>query len=153
MRLIEAAEAPALAGRVHFEGFVPDPRSYLASADVFASSAQSDTWPVVLNEAREAGCAIVAVRSPGQVAALDDAQAGVLVQPGDAVAMAQAVTALLQDPVRREQWQQRARHGLERLTVARMHAAYLEIYRESLAAHAAQEADPGLEPPRHRGPI
>lgn len=149
MRLIEEADAPALAGRVHFEGFVKDPRSYLAAADVFVSSAQSDTWPVVLNEAREAGCAIVAVRSPGPVAALDDGKAGTLVQSGDAAAMAHAITTLLQDPARLKQWQQHAKEGLERLTVARMHAAYLDIYRESLAARAAHEADPTFQSPGH----
>ncbi|RKP45312.1 glycosyltransferase family 4 protein [Pararobbsia silviterrae] len=150
MRMIEAVSAPAFAGRVHLEGFVRDPRSYLASADVFVSGAVSDTWSVVLNEAREAGCAIVAARAPGAMAALDEANAGWLVQPGDATAMAHVVTTLFDDPALREAWAQRARQGLERLSVARMHAAYLEIYRESLAARAAHANDARFEPKRHR---
>jgi glycosyltransferase involved in cell wall biosynthesis len=138
-RLAEEANAPVFESHVHVEGFIRDPRGYLAAADLFIASAPSDTWPVALNEAREAGCAIVAVRSPGSIAALDDAKAGVFVQSGDAQAMAHAIITLLREPALREHWQQRAKQGLERLSVARMHAAYLEIYRESLAARAADE--------------
>ncbi|MEJ0003507.1 MAG: glycosyltransferase family 4 protein [Pararobbsia sp.] len=131
--------------RVHLEGFVTDPRAYLAQADVFAFAAPDDAWPVVINEAREAGCAIVAVRSDGAAAALDDGQAGLLVAAHDPAALADALAALLGDPVQRERWRGRARTGLERLSVAHMHGAYLDIYRASLAAQGGRRADHSFE--------
>lgn len=149
MQLTEAANAPEFKGRVHLEGFVRDPRAYLAEADVFAYAAACDTWPIALNEAREAGCAIVAVRAPGPVAALDDAKAGIVVAPGDHAAMAQAIVSLLEDSKQRDQWRQRAREGLDRLSVASMHGAYLDIYRASLAARASHESDTASESPGH----
>lgn len=135
-RLAEAIEAPELAGRVHIEGFARDPRGYLASADVVVSGALAETWPVVINEAREAHCAIIAFRSPGTAGALEDGRAGVLVQPGDTTAMAHAISTLLLEPALRDHWRKRAGEGLERIGVARMHAEYLAIYRESLTARA-----------------
>lgn len=149
MRLVEAANAPEFKDRVHLEGFVRDPRAYLAAADVFVSTVASDTWPVALNEAREAGCAIVASRAPGPVAALDDAQAGIVVSAGDHDAMAQAVVSLLNDSAQRDHWRQRAREGLDRLSVAKMHDAYLDIYRASLAARTSNESDTTSESPGH----
>ncbi|WP_175103029.1 glycosyltransferase [Pararobbsia alpina] len=144
-RLEELAASLRIAGRVHFEGFVPDPRGYFAEADVFALAAAHDAWPVVLNEAREAGCAIVAVRSGGSFAALDGGKAGQLVAPDNPAALAEALVSLLDDAVLRETWRQRARVGIERLSVERMHHEYLDIYRASLAARASQRADPSFE--------
>jgi glycosyltransferase involved in cell wall biosynthesis len=144
-RLEEQAALLRIAARVHFEGFVPDPRGYFAQADVFAVAAAHDAWPVVLNEAREAGCAIVAVRSNGSFAALDGGKAGQLVAPDNPAAFAEALVSLLDDATLRETWRQHARLDLERLSVERMHREYLDIYRASLAARASQRADHSFE--------
>jgi glycosyltransferase involved in cell wall biosynthesis len=144
-RLEEQAASLQIAGRVHFEGFVPDPRGYFAAADVFALAAPQDAWPVVLNEAREAGCAIVAVRSGGSFAALAGGKAGQLVAADKPAALADALISLLDDATLRETWRRQAREGIEQLSVERMHREYLDIYRASLAARATQRADHSFE--------
>jgi glycosyltransferase involved in cell wall biosynthesis len=147
-RLEDQVVSLKLTGHVHFMGFMPDPRGYFAAADVFAFAAEHDAWPVVLNEAREAGCAIVAPRSGGAAAALDEGEAGMLVAPGDPAAFAEAIAALLGDAALRETWRQRAQTGLERLGVERMHREYLDIYRASLAARGSPRADHTFESSR-----
>ena len=137
-----------ISANVHLEGFVPDPRGYLAQADVFALVAANDGWPVAINEAREAGCAIVAAHSSAAAAALDEGSAGLLVAADDPAALAEAFAALLSDTAQRDTWRVRARTGLERLSVERMHRAYLDIYRASLAARASQRADHSFESSR-----
>jgi glycosyltransferase involved in cell wall biosynthesis len=144
-RLEEQAASLRMTARVHFEGFVSDPRGYFAQADVFALAAPQDAWPVAINEAREAGCAIVAVRSGGSFAALDGGKAGQLVAPDNPAALAQTIGSLLDDETLRETWRQQARVGIERLSVERMHREYLDIYRASLAARANQRADHSFE--------
>ncbi len=52
------AQQLGLAASLHFAGFLADPRAYLAEADVFVMPAHQAAAPLVLNEARAAGCAI-----------------------------------------------------------------------------------------------
>jgi glycosyltransferase involved in cell wall biosynthesis len=144
-RLEDQAVSLRIANRVHFEGFVADPRGYFAEADVFALAAAQDAWPVVLNEAREAACAIVAVRSGGSVAALDDGRAGLLVTAENPAALAEGLVSLLGDAPLRERLRERARIGLESFSVEHMHREYLDIYRASLAARARQRSNHSFE--------
>ena len=66
-----------------------------------ASSGDQDGLPVSLLEAMAAGCAVVGSRIPGIDAAVLDGDSGVLVPPGDPVALAAALAVLLGDPDRR----------------------------------------------------
>ncbi len=86
-----------IAPYVHFTGFVADPRPYLASADVFALISHQDPCPLVITEAREAGCAIVAPRVGGIPEMLDGGAAGVLVPAGDPSQTAAKLRWLLLD--------------------------------------------------------
>ena len=46
--------------RIHFEGFQSVPQAYMLSADVFVLASRRESFDLVLIEARQAGCAIVA---------------------------------------------------------------------------------------------
>lgn len=63
-----------------------------------AANGDRDGLPVALLEAMSAGCAIVASAVPGIVDVLRDGENGLLVPPGDAVALAAALDRLLDDP-------------------------------------------------------
>ena len=65
---------------VHFVGAVNDPRPLLSAADIFVLPSRADPAPLVLSEAREAGCAIVASNVDGIPELLDGGDAGILVR-------------------------------------------------------------------------
>lgn len=122
-----------IADGVHFTGFVADARPYFASADVFALLSRQDPSPLVIAEAREAGCAIVAARVGGIPEMLDDGAAGVLVPVGDPVQAAAKLRWLLIDGQARGQFAARARQNLQRLSVERVSGEYMAIYQHTLA--------------------
>ncbi|MFM0050279.1 glycosyltransferase family 4 protein [Caballeronia grimmiae] len=122
-----------IADAVEFTGFVADPRPYLACADVFALASHQDPCPLVIAEAREAGCAIVATRVGGIPDLLDDGAAGVLVPPGDPAQFAAKLRWLLIDSQARGQYAVRATENLERLSVERVAADYMTVYQQTLA--------------------
>ncbi|QSN60231.1 MULTISPECIES: glycosyltransferase family 4 protein [unclassified Caballeronia] len=126
-----------LQSAVHFTGFVTDPRPYLANADVFALLSHQDPCPLVIAEAREAGCAILATRVGGIPELLDGGGAGVLVAPGDPAQAAAKLRWLLLDSQARSQYAARAREDIQRLSVERVGSDYVAIYQQTLAEREA----------------
>jgi len=90
----------------------------LVVPSVTAASGDQDGLPVVLLEGMAAGCAIVASRLPGLDIAVRDGNAGVLVPPGDAAALAAELRRLLDDPDRRERLGAAARARADQFSVA-----------------------------------
>jgi colanic acid/amylovoran biosynthesis glycosyltransferase len=89
-----------------------------------AASGDQDGLPVTLLEAMALGCAVVASEIPGIDAAVVHGESGVLVPPGDAQALADAVEALLADPDRRAKLGAAARSRAEEFSVAGFGARY-----------------------------
>ncbi|MFM0522043.1 MULTISPECIES: glycosyltransferase family 4 protein [Caballeronia] len=121
-----------IAEATHFTGFVADARPYLASADIFALLSREDPGPLVIAEAREAGCAIVATRVGGIPEMLDDGAAGVLVTAGDIEQAAAKLRWLLLDRQARGQLAARARQNLQPLSVERVCSEYMAVYQQTL---------------------
>ncbi len=134
----QRAEFEALAARgpvrdrIHFEGFQRDPTPWLRAADAFVLASHRESFPIVIGEARAAGCAIVATAVDGVPEALDDGRAGVLVPAHDPSRLAEALNALLADPARRAQRAAAARSGLDRFRVERMVAETVALYRSAI---------------------
>jgi phosphatidylinositol alpha-mannosyltransferase len=79
-----------------------DKAAFLRSVDVYcAPNLLGESFGVVLIEALAAGAPIVASDLDAFARVLEDGAAGVLVRRGDAAALAEALNALLGDPVRR----------------------------------------------------
>lgn len=131
-RFEEQARRSAVADRVHFHGFQRDPQPFLRAADVFVLASRRESFPIVIGEARAAGCAIVATAVDGVPESLDGGRAGLLVPALDPGALATALTALLADPDRRRALAQAATEGLDRYHVSRMVDETLALYRTSL---------------------
>ena len=142
-----------IASVVHFTGFVADPRPYYAEADVFALLSREDPAPLVIAEAREAGCAIVATRVGGIPEMLDEGASGVLVPPGEPAQAAAKLHWLLLDAQARGQYAVRARQNLQPLSLERVSGEYMTVYQHALAERASMKhSQLALDARRARAP-
>jgi glycosyltransferase involved in cell wall biosynthesis len=121
---------------VTFTGGLEDPRSYMAAADIFVLASIADPAPLVLSEARQFGCAIIATDVDGIPEMLDHGAAGVLVPPASPEMLARAILDLLQDANLRAQYGRRARTGIARFSVERVAREALAVYQEAMRSHS-----------------
>jgi glycosyltransferase involved in cell wall biosynthesis len=75
---------------------------FLSSLDIVVIPSRYEGSPLTLFEAMALGKAIIASRIPGITEVLEPSNAGVLVPPGDADALALAIRSLVAEPARRE---------------------------------------------------
>jgi glycosyltransferase involved in cell wall biosynthesis len=125
------ARSLGLASRVHLLGLRSDVAAVLAAADVFVLPSLAEGLPLALLEAMFAGCPIVA-SGVGEVGrALADGEAGLLVEPGNATALAAALDDVLSSPARAAQLGTRAaRRAATTYDISQMVAQYGGIYGE-----------------------
>lgn len=123
------------AERVLFTGKLPVQEVWRRydSAALVALPSQFDNFPYTCLEAMARGKAIVGSRMGGMADMLDEGAAGVLIDPTDAGALAQAVADLLNDPQRRDLLGRRARARFEsRYSLPVVAAATESFYREAV---------------------
>jgi glycosyltransferase involved in cell wall biosynthesis len=97
-RVRSRCDAGALAGRVAFAGHQDDPVPWLDALDIVVIASRSEGGPLVLGEAMALGKPVVATRVGAIGEVLEDGVSGLLVPPGDALAMAAAIRRLADDP-------------------------------------------------------
>jgi glycosyltransferase involved in cell wall biosynthesis len=131
-RLEALTEELGLGSQVHFLGPTLNPRPLMEQADIFVSASLADPCPLVVPEARSAGCAIVATSVGGVPELLEHGRAGQLTPPSDPGAMAAALRKLMADPEVLADWRARAREGAGYFSVQRMADDYLRVYRSVL---------------------
>ena len=117
-----------LAGRVHLTGHLDDPARLIADADLFVMSSRQEGLGTSVLEAMALGVPVASTTAGGLPEMLGDG-AGVLAPPGDPAALADAVARLLDDPGLARSVAQRARGAAERFSAARMAAEVLAVYR------------------------
>ena len=88
------------AARVRFLGYVDRPERIYADLRVFCLPSLEDALPLAILEAMAVGLPVVSTTVGGIPELVDDGRSGVLVAPGDARALAQALIAVLGDPAR-----------------------------------------------------
>ncbi|WP_217496346.1 glycosyltransferase [Paenibacillus algicola] len=118
--------------RIHFLGYQSDPRAYMKAADIFVLASHKDPFPLVLIEAREAGCAIIATEVDGMPEALEFGQYGLLVPPQSAEELSKGIMAMLKYPDVLNAYRTKASQGLEYYSVERVARDTLEIYQNTL---------------------
>ncbi len=111
---------------------VTDIEEYLQAADVGLFASESESFCLSILEAMCFGCPSVATRVGGIPEVVEDGVSGVLVAPGDAVALARSLETLIADPARRkalgEAAKRRAReHFSAEVIVPRYEALYRRV--------------------------
>ena len=104
---------------------------YLRAMDVFVFSSLHDGCPNAVLEAMLAGAPIVATRSGAVPEMLEDGKQGLLVPPGSATALYEAIVKMLSPGTDRQQYGQEAR--IRALTQFAPHGeleAFMEVYQE-----------------------
>lgn len=143
--LARLAEELGLRDRVDMPGFVPNPYAYLAHADLFVLSSDSEGLPTVLIEAMAVGTPVVSTDCPnGPREVLADGAHGELVAMGDVAGMAAAIVRAL-DAGRRPV----DRAWLEQFTIAEATRRYADVL--GLAAAGSGAAGSGAGTERQRG--
>ncbi len=135
-RTAERARAAGAGDTVEIVGFVGDRQtvaSYYRGADVFCSTALHEVGVAnVYLEAMASGCPVVASSTGGAPEAVVDGETGLLVEPGDAGAIAGAVGTLLRNPEHARELgaegrsRRRAEFSIDR-TVRTLERLYLDL--------------------------
>jgi glycosyltransferase involved in cell wall biosynthesis len=89
--------AADLGAEAAFHGWVDDVPTRLAEIDAFALPSFAENLPVTILEAMGAAVPVVATRVGGVPELVDDGVTGILVEPGDPVALAGALDTLASD--------------------------------------------------------
>jgi glycosyltransferase involved in cell wall biosynthesis len=119
----------AIDGAIRFLGHRDDVPEVLAGSDLFALPSRSEAFPNGVIEAMAAGLPIVASDVGGIPEVVSREVNGLLVPVGDAMALAAALLALLNDPSRAAQMGMAARQAIERgYSFDRMVATFEQLY-------------------------
>ncbi len=98
----EPADTAGAPGNVTFTGNRPDAVRYLPGSDIFVLSSTRDASPRVVREAQACGVPCVVSDIPGARDLIISGKTGLLVEPGNPQAIADAVRALAADPEKRK---------------------------------------------------
>lgn len=124
----ELAVQTGVGDKIQFCGPQADPRPYLLGSDLFVLASHAEPGALVLPEAREAGCAIIATSVDGIPEMLDGGKAGILVPPRRPDLLAEAMISVLTDKGLLADMRARSRLNLDHFTVSRAAKDYLSIY-------------------------
>ena len=121
-------------GSVRLLGFVENPLSLLAAADLCVLPSVAEPFGLSLIEAMALGVPIVSTRAGGPMEIVQDGKTGLLSPPGDAQSLASNVLSILGNEARRKTMGKAARADfLARFTARRMAAQMIDVYREAAA--------------------
>ncbi len=130
---------------VHLLGMRPDVPRLLAAMDAFVLTSLSEGYSLALVEASAAALPVVATRVGGNAEIIADETTGLLVQAGDAPAIAAALARLVDEPPLRARLGAAGRDwALRHASIEAMGQAYGHLYQ----APSASSSRPGSTPAR-----
>jgi glycosyltransferase involved in cell wall biosynthesis len=126
------ADELGIAGRVVFAGPRDDVPGLLAGADVFCLPSFEEGLPLTVLEAMAQARPVVATAVGGTPEAVVDGETGLLVPPGDAGALAEALRSLLEEPERARRLGEAGRDRVrERFSAEEASRRVLALYRSA----------------------
>jgi N-acetylgalactosamine-N,N'-diacetylbacillosaminyl-diphospho-undecaprenol 4-alpha-N-acetylgalactosaminyltransferase len=133
---------------VTFAGWVKNPFAVVARSDLFVLSSRTEGFGNVLVEAMACGTPVISTDCPGSPRQLlDHGRHGVLTPVGDSSAIAEAVVALMTDPVRYRRFREGGYGIAARFDVAGVAQQYLNVVQpRSIAPSRGPAVD-------HRTPV
>lgn len=142
--LEERVRTLGLSERIWFAGAVPRASRYFGALDVLCQTSLEEIFSLSVIEGMAAGCAVVATSVGGMPEMIRDGVDGVLVPPGEPVALARALEALVTDPSLLARMRQAARRRYEEaFTVQRMARSTVDLYRTLAGATSASGVSAG----------
>ncbi|MBN1237743.1 MAG: glycosyltransferase [Gammaproteobacteria bacterium] len=134
-RLAQAIERSGAAARVHRTGYRPDAPALAAACDVFVlPSTRREGLARSLIEAMAYGVAPVVTDCGGSPELVVDGVSGLIVPPGDAAALAEAIAKLHEDPQLRLRFGAAARERIARdFRIEDTIERTIDVYREVVA--------------------
>lgn len=118
-----------------FHGFRPDVLDQMSRLDCLAMPSFNEGLPYTLLEAMHLGVPVVASNVGGMREILEDDSTALLVEPGNAAALAAALDRLVGDAVLRRRLGSAARRrAIEAYGIAPMADSYMNLYREVVRA-------------------
>ena len=127
--------------KVRLVGFQNDVVSFLNALDVFAFASSSEGFGQVLVEAMAAAKPVVASKISPLTEIVVDGNTGLLVEPGDPTAFADAIMSLLKNPIERKRMGLRGRERVKKFfTAERMARQTLALYEEMERYNHEQKA-------------
>jgi glycosyltransferase involved in cell wall biosynthesis len=131
--VLDRVRDAGLEEEVRLPGFRPDLPSLLPCLDVLAHPATMEGLGIILLQAGASGVPVVASAAGGIPEAVVHEETGLLVPPGDAGALASAISSLLADDAKRKALGQAGRKRVrEVFSVSKMVEGNLDVYRELL---------------------
>lgn len=142
----KALGAASCGNRITFLGLLDDPRPLMMGADIFVLASHAEPAPLVLSEAREAGCAVVGTNVGGIPEMLEYGRAGLLVPPQRPDVLAETLLKLLRDRAYLAEMRSNSQINIEKMTMRRVAEDVEKVYLE-LALN------PKLQPNREMGSL
>jgi glycosyltransferase involved in cell wall biosynthesis len=125
-------------GRIRFLGHVPDAVRFLRGFDLCVIPSLQEGFGLVAAESMLAGVPLIATFVGGLEEVVQDGETGLLVQPGDACALAKAVERMYMDPPLKRQLAMKGKeYATAYFTVSKMLQETLEVYRACMKERGA----------------
>jgi glycosyltransferase involved in cell wall biosynthesis len=131
-RVRASAESAGVSDQIRFMGRREDARSFLAAADLVVNPADVEGLPLAILEALALSRPVVATAVGGVPTVVVDHVTGLLVPPGDPLALANGIRTALDSPDAKAWAQAGAELVSTQYGIARMITDYEKLYREVL---------------------
>jgi glycosyltransferase involved in cell wall biosynthesis len=119
-----------LAAHVTFMGFVTNVPEFLSGLDILCMPSHQEGLGTLVQDALYAGCAVCATRTGGLPEMVLDRQTGLLVEPGDSLALSRALTLLASDvDLRARCVTSGQKHLRQNFSLSGMVSGNLEVYK------------------------
>jgi len=128
------AESLGISQRVHFLGRRSDVAELLKMADIYVHAPAYEGFGIAVVEAMAAGKPIVASQVPGLAQVVGEA--GVLIPPGDSLALATGIRSLIESPERRSELARVAMQRGGQFSIEKTVDAYIDLYSSVLSTNS-----------------